>query len=270
MRVNIFSYSAINIANHTSLNFDVLRQHVLIFGGTSGIGLGVAKLSLAASARVTVSSSSSKRIESTVQDLKSEFPNAQLQGHVCDLSKDTIEEDLEALFQKTNQVDHIVFTATDAPAIMPVQEITREKLIAAGQVRFFAAVLVAKIGSRYLSPGPDSSITLTTGTNWEHPMPNWTAVAGYLGGTCSVARNLAVDLKPIRVNAVSPGLVKTPLWNNLMSEEEQEKICQFSAAKNPTGRIAQAEDVAEAYLYLMKDTNITGRIVSTNSGASLV
>lgn len=125
----------------------------------------MAKLSLAASAKVTVSSSSSKRIESTVQDLKSEFPNAQLQGHVCDLSKDTIEEDLEALFQKTSQVDHIVFTATDAPAIMPVQEITREKLIAAGQVRFFAAVLVAKIASRYLSPGPDSSITLTTGTN---------------------------------------------------------------------------------------------------------
>ncbi|GLA03602.1 hypothetical protein AnigIFM60653_003238 [Aspergillus niger] len=153
---------------------------------------------------------------------------------------------------------------------MPVQEITREKLIAAGQVRFFAAVLVAKIGSRYLSPGPDSSITLTTGTNWEHPMPNWTAVAGYLGGTCSVARNLAVDLKPIRVNAVSPGLVKTPLWNNLMSEEEQEKICQFSAAKNPTGRIAHPEEVAEAYLYLMKDTNITGRIVSTDSGALLV
>ncbi|KAI2904596.1 hypothetical protein CBS63078_2027 [Aspergillus niger] len=168
MGVNIFNYSAINIANHTSLNFSSPRPE-LVVAIIKLLGqircLGVAKLSLAASAKVTVSSSSSKRIESTVQDLKSEFPNAQLQGHVCDLSKDTIEEDLEALFQKTSQVDHIVFTATDAPAIMPVQEITREKLIAAGQVRFFAAVLVAKIASRYLSPGPDSSITLTTGTN---------------------------------------------------------------------------------------------------------
>ncbi|RAH62815.1 short-chain dehydrogenase [Aspergillus piperis CBS 112811] len=255
----------------SSYNYNKLAgKHVLIFGGTSGIGLGVAKLSLAASARVTVSSSSSSRIESTIQDLKSEFLSGHIQGHVCDLSKDTVEEDLEALFQKTNQVDHIVFTATDAPAIMPVQEITREKLIAAGQVRFFAAVLVAKIGSRYLSPGPESSITLTTGTNWERPMANWSAVAGYLGGTCSVARNLAVDLKPIRVNAVSPGLVKTPLWNDLMNEEEQEGLCQFAAAKNPTGRVGLPEEVAEAYIYLMKDVNVTGRIVSSDSGALLV
>ncbi|OJJ72609.1 hypothetical protein ASPBRDRAFT_42332 [Aspergillus brasiliensis CBS 101740] len=254
-----------------SYNYNKLAgKHVLIFGGTSGIGLGVAKLSLAASAKVTVTSSSSERIESVVQNLRSEFPSAHVQGHACDLSKDTIEEDLEALFQKINQVDHIVFTATDSPAIMPVQEITRDKLIAAGQVRFFAAILVAKIGSRYLSPGPDSSITLTTGTNWERPMPNWTAVAGYLGGTCSVARNLAVDLKPIRVNAVSPGLVETPLWKDLMSEEEKEKVCQIAAAKHPTGRIAQPEEVAEAYIYLMKDTNITGRIVSTDSGTLLV
>lgn len=63
-------------------------------------------------------------------------------------------------------------------------------------------------------------------------MPNWTAVAGYLGGTCSVACNLAVDLKPIRVNAVSPGLVKTPLWNILMSGGARKDMPVFRSEKS--------------------------------------
>lgn len=86
------------------------NKHVLVIGGTSGLGFGVAEASLASGAHVTVSSSNQSRVDSTVQNLKSSFPQATVAGHVCDLSKPTCEKDIEALFEKVGKVDHIVFT----------------------------------------------------------------------------------------------------------------------------------------------------------------
>jgi len=245
-------------------------KHVLIIGATSGIGFAVAEASLSAGASITISSSSASRVESTVQKLSTDFPNSKTSGQACDLSKPSVEQEIEALFDKIGKVDHIVYTAADKLASMPVQEITRDKIIAAGQMRFIAPMLVAKVGSRYLSAGPEASIIMTTGSIWEHPIPDWTVVAAYGGGICSMARNLALDLKPIRVNAVSPGMVDTVLWDASMTQEQKEEMFKSQAAKHPTGRVAKAEEIAEAYVYLMKDCNITGRIVSTDSGALLV
>ncbi|KAJ4422543.1 hypothetical protein N0V82_002771 [Gnomoniopsis sp. IMI 355080] len=248
------------------------NKHVLVIGGTSGLGFAVAEGSLASGAHVTVSSSNPSRVESTLQKLKSSFPEATIAGHVCDLSKPTCEQDIEALFAKVGKVDHIVYTAGDKLATAPISEITYEKLIAAGQIRFFAALLVAKVGSKFLSPGPFSSITLTTGSISQKPRPNWSMIAGYGSGLHAMTRNLAFDLKPIRVNLVSPGAVETELWDQVTSGDEKEKQALFDAVakSSPTGRLAQPEDVAEAYLFLMKDPNVTGTVVDSNSGALLV
>lgn len=89
------------------------NKHVLVIGGTSGIGFSVAEGSLASGAStVTVSSSNQSRVDSTVQKLKASFPQATVAGHACDLSKPTVEQDLEALFKKVGKVDHIVYTGT--------------------------------------------------------------------------------------------------------------------------------------------------------------
>ena len=96
-------------------------------------------------------------------------------------------------------------------------------------------------------------------------------MTGYMGGVCSITRNLALDLKPIRVNAVSPGLVDTTLWDSPVPDNEQKAgMFQHLAQKHPTGRVAKPEDIAEAYVYLMKDINITGQIISSDSGALLM
>ena len=257
----------------TNYNYNKLaNKHVLILGGTSGLGYAVAKACLAASARITISSSSDSRITDTIKRLESELSQGtkKCKGFSCDLSKDTAEQEIEALFAKVGKVDHIVYTAADALALMPLQKITREKAISGMQMRMIVPILVAKVGARYLTPGPDSSLTLTSGGVFERPMENWTIVAGAMGGVTSVMRNLALEMKPVRVNIVSPGLVDTELWNAAFGKEEKEGVFQTLAEKHLTGRVASPEEIAEAYVYLMKDSNITGRVISTDSGAGMV
>jgi NAD(P)-dependent dehydrogenase (short-subunit alcohol dehydrogenase family) len=138
-----------------------------------------------------------------------------------------------------------------------------------GNVRFFSPLLLAKHLPTYLNPGPKSSLTLTTGSVSEKPIVSWAAVAGYAGGLHSVTRNLALDLKPIRVNLVSPGAVETELWGSL-SAEQKESMFKGIGEKNLTGAVGQAEDVAEQYLALLRDYNVTGSVVRSDGGHLLV
>lgn len=102
-------------------------------------------------------------------------------------------------------------------------------------------------------------------------MPGWSVTAFVASGLLGLARNLAMDLKPVRVNAVEPGFVDTGLWESTGFTPEQKAVeLKKVAEKVPTGRPGQVEDVAEAYLYLMKDRNATGEIVKTRSGSNLV
>lgn len=95
-------------------------------------------------------------------------------------------------------------------------------------------------------------------------------VAGFATGLHGLTRNLALDLKPIRVNLVSPGVVETELWDSSFDQETKKKHLEGVSEHVPTGRVAQPEDVAEAYLFLMKDPSVTGTVIDSNSGALLV
>ena len=81
-------------------------------------------------------------------------------------------------------------------------------------------------------------------------------------------RGLAVDLAPIRVNLISPGAVLTPLWDG-MEKEQMEKFMEIAKGKCTTGQVGRPEDVAESYLYVMRDWNVTGSVVDTNGGSLL-
>lgn len=244
------------------------NKHVLIIGGSSGIGYAVAEACLSCSASVTISSSSVARIKSAVESLQTSYPGAHVRGLPCDLSQPSLEQDLTTLFEQVGRVEHIVFTAGDPLGVVPLRDTTLEKIKAAGQVRFFAPLLVAKIGSRYLGPGPECSIIITSGGVAERPQPDWSIVASYAAGLHGMVRNLALDLKPVRVNLVQPGAVDTPLWR--LGDERKEKMFEGIRARVPTGRVAGPEDVAEAYLWLMKDRNVTGTVATSDSGSHLV
>ncbi|KAF2224200.1 hypothetical protein BDZ85DRAFT_280809 [Elsinoe ampelina] len=252
-------------------------KRILIIGGSAGIGYAVAEASLEHGAHVTISSSQPSRIDRAITSLLHSYPSAKsrLQGHPADMATSpTLESNIVSLLdfateKNTKKLDHIVWTAGDALAVMPLSDLTVEKVTQAGMVRFFGPVMLGKHAGTYLNPGPESGIVLTTGSVSERPIPGWAAPGGFATALHGLNRGLALDLKPVRCNLVSPGAVDTELWAG-MSGEERRRRFEYFGEKSTTGRVGRVEDVAEAYLYLMRDQNVTGSLVSTNAGALLV
>ncbi|KAI7972835.1 hypothetical protein EIK77_000722 [Talaromyces pinophilus] len=236
---------------------------ILIIGGSSGIGYGVAEKCLSEGARVHIASSSQSRVQTSVQKLGEKFPGSTVSGLICDLSSPDVQKHLEQLLSTVAPIDHIVFTAGDSLPTTPLKDIDLGMIHRAGHIRFAVPLLLAKVAPQFIKPGYQSSITLTTGAGSQKPFPSWSLIAGYLTGLHGLTRNLALDLKPLRVNLVSPGVVATPLWG-------QDGVPAEIKDQTTLNKVGTPEEVAEAYIYLMKDTNATGSCVSTNAGSLLL
>jgi len=250
------------------------NQHVLITGGTSGIGFGLAEALLEEDAYVYIASSSAARVHAAVAKLEHTYPSkaGRAQGFVCDLGSDeTLEANIARLFAEVaaavpgGKLDHAVHTAGEPLAVMPPDAWSIASVKKAATVRFWGALFIAKALRAHVKAGPHASLTLTTGAVSQRPLPDWTVVGALAGGLHAMTRNLAVDLKPLRVNLVSPGAVDTELWG-----EAREATVKAMGARTLTGRCGTVEDVVQAYLYVMKDENATGSCVSTNGGALYV
>lgn len=249
------------------------NSRVLVIGGSSGIGYGVAEALIEYSAAyVAISSSNPSRVDKAISQLKSAYPDSKtkLQGVACNLGDQSkLESNIKNLFSSLDlngdKLDHIVYTAGDALAAKPISEVDLGFAIQAGMVRFFGPLIVAKHAPQYLKPGPESSITLTTGSVSEKPIPDWSVVGSFATGLHGMTRGLALDLKPIRVNLISPGAVETELWDGL-SQEQKEGLFEGVRKGTTTGKVGRVVDVVEGYLGLMKDGNASGTCWRTDGG----
>ena len=249
---------------------------VLVIGGSSGIGFGVAEALIESGASVIISSSSRDRVEKAVQRLETTYTSAKerVKGYTCDLgSPAQLASAVSELFSQVavgGKLDHVVHTAGDALAIGNFEDFSLQEIQQAGMVRFFSPLIVAQQLRKHLKDGPASSYTMTTGGLSERPRKNWTVVMSYLTGLEGMSRALARDLAPIRVNLVGPGPVDTELWSNHFESEDLEQLKRGIVENMATKAFGKVEDVAESYLYLMKDKNITGSIIYTNGGGLLI
>ena len=130
-----------------------------------------------------------------------------------------------------------------------------------------APILLAKHGAQRLSP--NGSITLTSGIAAYRPRPKGIAVAAINAALEGVVRALAVELAPLRVNAVSPGWVRTPIWNDVAGADSEQLLASM-AERLPVGRVGAADDIADAFLFLMGNGYTTGEILHVEGGHRLV
>lgn len=169
----------------TKYTSKLANARVLVIGGSSGIGYSVAEASLEYGASVIISSSQTTRVDTAIDRLLKTYPSAKgrITGHACDLASLSMEANIEHLYSQCGgKLDHIVFTAGEKLALLPLEDATIENIQKAGMVRFFAPLLLAKHAKKYLSAGPASSITLTTGAVSEKPRKDWSVITSYATG----------------------------------------------------------------------------------------
>ncbi|KAI1434839.1 short-chain dehydrogenase [Xylaria sp. CBS 124048] len=260
----------------------LVGKHVLVLGGTRGIGRGVIEASIESNARVTLVGSSQKTADAAVSAIRTEYPNASVVGLGCDLSQPTVEEDLDALFTRAAQIsgelDHIVLTATEKLPMLKLEDIKHDDILNVAKLKLFVPIILGKVAKKHLAGatngipgiGKNKSLIMTTGTLSTKPFPNASLVSFFAAGIPGLVRSLVLDMAPIRVNAVEPGAVNTMLWDKMVGPENREAALEAMCGRLPTGKAGEAEEVAEAYMYLMRDSNATGEIVRSSGGLFLV
>ena len=235
------------------------NKQVVILGGSSGIGLAVAEQAASQGAQIVIASSNAERVQKAVESI-----GGNAQGQAVDLSD---EKAVEAFFAKLGAFDHLVFTAGDSLHLQDLAATDLNQARRAFELRYWAALAAVKYGSKNIRKG--GSIVLTTGIAGQRPQKGWVIAASICGTIEALTRALALELAPIRVNAVSPGIVRTNLWQN-MPAAEREQLYENVGKSLPVGRIGEPHDIAQAYLFLMQEGYSTGQIVVVDGGTVLV
>ncbi|WP_422740078.1 SDR family oxidoreductase [Micromonospora sp. WMMD729] len=233
-------------------------QRVVVLGGTSGIGLATAARAAQEGAQVVVASRNRHSVDRALAALP-----AGTQGYVADLADPA---DVTRLFQGLGPFDHLVYTAGEPLALMSVDALDLAAARTAFNLRYFGSLAAVHTALPHLRPG--GSITLTTGTAGHRPKAGWSVVAGITGAMDALVRSLAVELAPIRVNAVSAGVIRSPLWDALPDDTREQMYAHLSASL-PLGRVGEPEEVAEAFVYLLRSTYATGTLVTVDGGTLL-
>ena len=237
-------------------------QKIIVVGGSSGIGLGVAKAVLDSGAEVVLVGRSPGKLQAAEQSLDAG-------RRVRSLAADMAEEaDLARLFQEAGTFDHLVSTAGTPPPGDPIERTDMAVVRRFVDNKLIGAVTLAKHAVATLKRG--GSMTFTSGINKDRPpVPGGAVVSAIAGSFSFFARALALELAPTRVNIVSPGWVDTPMWDEIVGEAKSGFFAGM-AGRLPVGRIATPADIAPAYLYLMESVFTTGETIHIDGGHGLI
>ncbi|MGY3233083.1 NAD(P)-dependent dehydrogenase (short-subunit alcohol dehydrogenase family) [Luteibacter sp. HA06] len=234
--------------------FSFTNQDVLVVGGSSGIGLATAKAFAAAGARVTIASRSAGKLDAALNDIGGEA-----KSHVLDTG------DVEAVeaFLSAHTWNHVVVSAAKTPS-GPVRQLSLEDAHKAMESKFWGAYRVAR-AARIKDGG---SLTIVSGFLAVRPSATSVLQGAINAALESLVRGMALEFSPVRVNAVSPGMIRTPLWSG-MDAEKREAMFAAVAEKLPAKRAGEPEDIANAILYAAATPFTTGSTITVDGGGSI-
>jgi NAD(P)-dependent dehydrogenase (short-subunit alcohol dehydrogenase family) len=254
-----FTLSKFASTNNNTMDNQLKGKRVILLGASSGLGLATAKAAAAKGANVVIVSGSQERINRALAQLP-----AGSEGHAVDLSQ---EQNIKAFFARIGRFDHLVYTAGENLNLKTIAATELDDARSFFNLRFWGAFAAVKYAASYINAG--GSISLTGGTASARPGAGWSVASAICGAMEGFVRAMAVELAPIRVNAVVPGVIKTNLWGG-MPDEQREGLYKAMADNLLVKRAGEAEDVAQTFIYLMKQQFGTGQNVVVDGGTMLV
>lgn len=231
------------------------NQKVLVVGGSSGMGLAIAKKASDAGASVTIASRSVHKLEIARKTLGPEATALTLDM--------TDPEQLVEFFHKIGELDQLVITASSVKT-GSIRELGFAEALASMQSKFWGPYLCAKHAKLKLT----GSIIMFSGVLSRKPAKGLAAIAGINAAVEGLGRALALELAPVRVNVISPGFTDTGVYDG-MGPERRQAFFDGTARALPVGRIGLPDDVAEAALMLMTNGFITGITLDVDGGGAV-
>ncbi len=228
------------------------NKRVVVIGGSSGIGFAVAEAAKAAGARVVVASSTPAKVDAALARL-----GTGAEGATVDTGD---EASVERFFANTGPFDHLVYTAGDWEG-RPADQWDLEASQWIFRIRFWGALRAIKHARSTIAA--HGSITLTDGAAGRKPRRGGAITAAGAMAIEHLVRGLAVDLAPVRVNCVCPGIILTEAVR--IPEEQLQRML----GRQPLPRGGAPAEVAEAYLYLMRGSYTTGDVLVVDGGYTL-
>ena len=233
-------------------------QRVVVIGGTSGMGRGAARAAAEASAEVVVAGRRppGARAPEAWKDQVTEV--------VVDV---TDERAVRDLFQGIGKLDHFLVTATPPASPRPFLEQDEATARSFLDGKLFGSLACARHAAPRMRSG--GSITFLTGCAAIRPRPGLSMVTATFAALEAISQALALELGPLRVNTIRPGLVDSEMWS-FLDDRAREQLRAKVRAAFPARRIGSVEDIGHAAVFLMTNPYVTGTVLEVSGGEPLV
>ena len=233
-------------------------KRIVIVGGTSGIGLTTATMLAAEGAEVIVSG----RDEAKLQQAIKESGASPLSQSVNASDRN----ELDSFFKSTGNFDHLVITVSGGKGAGAFKDLNLGDLHDGFEDKFWPQLNTLQSALPYLSN--TGSATLITAVSATSGKPGFSGLAAINGAIEIMIPVWAKELQPLRINAISPGVIDTAWWNAFPADVKKNLFEQF-AAETPAGRNGKPEDIAKAIMFMIEQSFITGRILQVDGGFGL-
>lgn len=230
------------------------NESILIIGGSSGMGLATAKLAANNGYKVIIASRSKNKLDSAVKSIN----HKNLSAHLVD-TRD--QNSIMNLFKTIGNINHLVITASEVE-FGNIRNSSVESAKRSFDSKFFGPFRVIQAALEHLTIS--NSITLFSGTAGTKAVKDYEILAAINAAIDSFARTLALSLAPVRVNSIAPGLIDTPAVAS--ADDATKKLIKQFSDNLVINRIGQADEVAQAVLFLMANNYVTGTTLYVDGG----
>lgn len=243
----------------TPNSYPLSSRHVMVVGGSSGIGKATARGALDKGARVTLVSRSADKLRAAA-DALGEADRVTIQS--LDMTDgEAVASYFGAL--EPASIDHLVISASSA-VHGPFAEIDTASVRGMFESKFWGPYVVAKEALGALNEG--GSITFFSGVLSRRPGMNCSGLGAVNAAVEGLTRGLALELGPrIRVNCCSPGMVRTDAYAGVPADAREE-MYRSTGESLPVGRVGLPHELADAVMLLMTNTYLTGQVLDVDGG----